>query len=221
MNLYLIRHAEPDYARDGLTRKGTRQAKALAKYLSAARFTHVYCSPMGRARKTMAPVLKHQSVEPVTLKWLEEIHARLGCGTWAWDVSIADLCNTTGLAEEIRDVVGSAAGEAIAGFQDLLAEHGYQQAGSVYRIPHPLPRPRPLVAVFAHGGLITTLLAEVLGVPFWETYCRVKYPPTGITHLRINHNGAWGDLRLVSYAARPHLPLQDDIDLPDTPYMGA
>ena len=33
MNIYIIRHAEPDYARDSLTEKGWREAELLSRRL--------------------------------------------------------------------------------------------------------------------------------------------------------------------------------------------
>ena len=49
MNIYIIRHAEPDYARDSLTEKGWREAELLSRRLSEIPDASYYTSPLGRA----------------------------------------------------------------------------------------------------------------------------------------------------------------------------
>ena len=56
MDIYLIRHADPDYANDSITELGVKEANKLGAYLKDVPLTHIYSSPMGRARKTMAPM---------------------------------------------------------------------------------------------------------------------------------------------------------------------
>ena len=60
----LIRHAQPEWIRDGLTvvdppltELGTRQAQALAEAMAGQEFDEVLVSPLLRARQTAAPVL--------------------------------------------------------------------------------------------------------------------------------------------------------------------
>ena len=52
MNIYIIRHAEPDYARDSLTEKGWHEAELLSRRLSKIPDASYYTSPLGRARAT-------------------------------------------------------------------------------------------------------------------------------------------------------------------------
>lgn len=59
MRLLIVRHADPEYANDGLTEEGQRQARALADKFAAVQargaepaITAVYSSPKGRARAT-------------------------------------------------------------------------------------------------------------------------------------------------------------------------
>ena len=62
MKLIIIRHAEPDYEIDGLTKKGQREAELLAKRLSEIKPDVFYCSTMGRAKCTIEPTLKALSI---------------------------------------------------------------------------------------------------------------------------------------------------------------
>ena len=57
MKILLIRHAEPDYARDSLTEKGWREAELLSQRLAGLDIRDIYCSPLGRARDTASLTL--------------------------------------------------------------------------------------------------------------------------------------------------------------------
>jgi probable phosphoglycerate mutase len=52
LKLYIIRHADPDYVADGLTATGYQEAALLAERLAVEGLTHLYTSPLGRARLT-------------------------------------------------------------------------------------------------------------------------------------------------------------------------
>ena len=58
MELYIIRHGDPDYANDTLTEKGWKQAEALVPRMVKVKPTKIYASPRGRAQDTAKPSLK-------------------------------------------------------------------------------------------------------------------------------------------------------------------
>ena len=72
MNILLIRHGDPDYVNDTLTKKGRQEAVALAKFLKNVPVKKFYCSPMGRARDTAAPTLSVLDRRAQILDWLHE-----------------------------------------------------------------------------------------------------------------------------------------------------
>ena len=72
MNIIIIRHGDPDYVNDTLTPKGRDEAIALAKFLKNTKVKKYYCSPMGRARDTAAPVLSFTEQRAQVLDWLHE-----------------------------------------------------------------------------------------------------------------------------------------------------
>ena len=87
MFITLIRHAEPEWVRDGfsqdnppLTARGHRQARRLADRLEAEHFDHVYVSPLLRTRQTAAPILNAQRRGEVIEPWLEEIRSPIWQG---------------------------------------------------------------------------------------------------------------------------------------------
>ena len=72
MTIYLIRHADPDYAHDTLTAKGWREAELLSKRLRGISNAFYYVSPLGRAQDTVSLALKAAHTNAVTLPWLHE-----------------------------------------------------------------------------------------------------------------------------------------------------
>ena len=71
MELYIIRHGDPDYANDTLTEKGWKEAEALAPRLLRIRPTDLYASPLGRAQDTARPSCKALGMEFTVENWLE------------------------------------------------------------------------------------------------------------------------------------------------------
>jgi len=204
MNLYLIRHADPDYASDSLTARGFEQAERLAEHLRDVPFTHVYCSPLGRAQRTMAPTARDRELTPVTLEWLREMRCDMGIGHASWNVTAAELAAEADLAGRVAGFMDPQVPEVLAGLDALLGAHGYRRAGPEFHcLDH--ADDADLCAVFAHAGLIMTLVAALFHLPLADFYAAVQYPPTGITHLRMVRNGGGAELRMLTFAARPHL----------------
>ena len=89
MQLIIIRHGDPNYALDTLTRKGIREAKLLANRISEMDVAAFYCSPLGRAKKTASYTLKKMKREAETCDFLREFqgtveHPEKG-KTHCWD----------------------------------------------------------------------------------------------------------------------------------------
>ena len=69
MEIVLIRHAEPEWVKDGksvvnppLTVRGSRQAELLGQRLAEEKFDHVFASPLQRTHLTAQPTLTRQTV---------------------------------------------------------------------------------------------------------------------------------------------------------------
>ena len=77
MRLLIIRHAEPDYAVDSLTKKGFREAACLAERLSKVKIDAFYVSPLGRAKDTAALTLEKLGREATECEWLREFAPRI------------------------------------------------------------------------------------------------------------------------------------------------
>lgn len=72
MNIYIVRHAEPDYTIDSLTEKGWREAELLSRRLSKITPAHYYVSPLGRAKDTASLTLKAVGAAAEECWWLRE-----------------------------------------------------------------------------------------------------------------------------------------------------
>ena len=52
MKILIVRHADPDYSIDSLTKTGWREAELLSQRLTKLDVTAFYQSPLGRAQDT-------------------------------------------------------------------------------------------------------------------------------------------------------------------------
>lgn len=72
MNIYIVRHAEPDYSIDSLTEKGWREAALLGKRLEKITPAYYYVSPLGRAKDTASFTLRAVGASAEEMDWLRE-----------------------------------------------------------------------------------------------------------------------------------------------------
>lgn len=91
MRLLIIRHGDPDYEKDSLTKRGWREAELLAERLSKLTVEEFYVSPLGRAKDTASLTLKKMNRTAKECQWLREFGARIvrpdrpGEESIAWD----------------------------------------------------------------------------------------------------------------------------------------
>lgn len=176
MELVLIRHAQPEWVRDGLnvvdpplTPLGQRQALHLAKAMVDERFDEVLVSPLMRARQTAAPVLEALGREEDIDGWLEEIRDPKWHGTPA--ERAAEAYNELRGRPAAARWDGLNGGESIREFVDrirlgvfnFLAERG------VRRVDHELPvweidEPGRRIALIAHAGTNSVTICHLLGL---------------------------------------------------------
>lgn len=221
MRLYLIRHADPDYANGTITAAGHQEAKALARRLAGLGLTHIYCSPLGRAQHTARYTLDQVPLEAQTCDWLQELR---GCyipipdhyyhkpQTVAWDVpgeiirSVEPLPTqaTWTQAPMMDDPAFAETFEMVRRESDgLLARHGYVREGGRYRIER---SSRDQVAVFCHGGLILTWLAHLLELPLVMVWAGFWPAPSSVTTVLIEERSTeWAVPRCIGFGDVSHL----------------
>lgn len=89
MKLLIIRHGDPDYEKDSLTKTGWREAELLANRLKTMDIAAFYVSPLGRAQDTASCTLKAMHRTAETLDWLQEfpLH-RMDADHWQTDAAV-------------------------------------------------------------------------------------------------------------------------------------
>ncbi len=176
MELLLVRHAQPEWVRDGLnvvdpplTELGRRQAAALAGAMAGLELDEVLVSPLQRARQTAEPVLDALGRREDIDMWLEEIRDPKWHGTPAERASEAykelrartatDRWNGLQGGENIREFVD----RIRLGAEKFLQERGVHQVESelpVWQIAEPGRR----IALIAHAGTNAIVICHLLGL---------------------------------------------------------
>jgi 2,3-bisphosphoglycerate-dependent phosphoglycerate mutase len=176
MEIVLVRHAEPEWVREGLsvsnpplTDRGHRQAERLAEILAGQAFDEIVVSPLLRARQTAAPLLATVRRDEVVDPWLEEIRDP------GWHGTPAEKAEQAYREMRERPIDhrwnGLDGGEPVRDFTDrirlgaslFLAERG------VHRLEHDLPvwrveSPGARILLVAHAGTNSVTICHLLGL---------------------------------------------------------
>lgn len=192
MKLLIVRHGDPNYAIDGLTEKGQREAQLLADRLCKEPITALYCSPLGRAKLTAEPTRQRLGLEAHDCDWLREFESghitvpHRGSEGHCWDLLPAFMSeNPTLFSDRWREHPMIAAGNAAeaydavcAAFDAVLAQHGYRRCGVNYTVE----RANHEVLLFVcHYGVSCVLLSHLMNCsPYslWQNACTL---PTSVT----------------------------------------
>ena len=210
MRIILIRHAEPDYAHDSLTPLGFQEADYLAKRVATWPVTAIYCSPLGRAQRTMEPSAKALGMEATTCDWLREhdsgSHIRPDGSqrptSVAWDLypdfwtkdpihfspgrwMTSDYMKSLPVPSEVQ---WKAVRE---GLDEILASYGYVREGLAYRIEKNAKRDALLV-FFCHLGQIGLDAGHLLNISPMQLWHDFWISPASVTVL--NSEERQGDL---------------------------
>lgn len=173
MNIYIIRHAEPDYERDSLTEKGWREAELLSRRLSKIENASYYTSPLGRARDTASLTLRAVGKEAEVFPWLREfdkgyaVPPEFNPKGFGWDFPprlwtsepayydparwmSAPAYKDSGIAPIYRAVTD--------GLDALTSKHGYERGDHVYKALRPNTEN---ILIFCHFGVACVLLSRL------------------------------------------------------------
>lgn len=217
MRLFIIRHADPDYANNTITPAGHLEAKALAERMKKLGLDHIYASPMGRARHTMQYTADALGMDHTILDWTAELG---DCVTtlepWGkmciWDIPgelirnqpkrftydnwhESELFNQPLFRETFERVVTSS--------DAFLAGHGYQREGGRYRIVKPN---RDKIAVFCHGGFGLWWLSHLLEIPLPLMFSGFHLPPSSVTTVLFDERSqTWATPRCTAVGDTSHL----------------
>jgi broad specificity phosphatase PhoE len=221
LRLYIIRHAEPDYEHNTITKKGHQEAKALSKRLKYEGLTRIYSSPLGRAIHTAEYTAKTTGLKMKVEDWTHEL-SDLKMETlppWgqlmAWDLPGERI-------RKKREHLSHDSWHKIPLFgqkkfraevarvnknSDLfLKRHGYQRQGGKYRI---LKSNRERIAVFCHGGFGTTWLAHLLEIPLPLVWSGFWMAPSSVTTVLLDERSKrWATPRCIGFCDLSHLQME-------------
>lgn len=193
MRILIIRHGDPDYARDSLTEKGFRERACLLETLKKEGITSIYVSPLGRAQRTAEPIAEYCGIEPITLDWLREFpgsvkppYEELGIvPAWNtncpwnlmpqyWTTQNEFYSNEMWADHPLYDGSGvhKTCAAIDAGWEALMDRHGYERNGQLYDIK-PDTDESQTIALFCHLGLGLGLLSRILKAPLpfmWQSF---------------------------------------------------
>lgn len=219
MRLYIIRHGDPDYVNDSLTEKGQMEAAALADYLPRLNLTHLYTSPLGRARETSEPAARKLGLPVRVLTWARELtgiyydiegFGRAAPFTLPGEItySLQPTPRYEGWQEQkYFDDPRFAAliHEMEEGSDALLKDHGYERDGALYRVIRPTD---DRVAIFCHQGLGTSWLAHLLNFPYQAAWAGLWQACSSITTVSMERrSGKYAIPRMIQMSATPHIDL--------------
>ena len=217
MRLSIIRHGDPDYTTDTLTEKGQREAQALAKRLANERLSHIYSSPLGRARETMSYTAEATQLIPLIEEWTRELAWWIPWQTpreriAAWDLHgeiIRGQDSYPGhddwhFLEYLENPIFRMGYESLCErSDDLLRRHGYDRAGGRYRCARPT---HDHIAVFCHGGFGLTWLAHLLALPLPLVWSGFWLPPSSVTTVLFDERSPeWAVPRCIGLGDVSHL----------------
>ena len=182
MELYIIRHGEPDVTLEDLsdpplTELGHRQAAATAELLARTHFDAVYVSPQRRAQQTAEPLLHGRDVEGHTEQRIAEFDYELG--SYVTSSDFEGMTRAEAMAKLMEFQGPPFQGRVRAGFDDIIASH-----------------PGETVAAVCHGGVVNVMVRDVLGAtesvgPHHASVTRITASRSGVRSLTTFNEHHW------------------------------
>lgn len=196
MRILIIRHGDPDYSIDSLTKKGWTEANLLADRLETEQIDDIYCSIYGRAKDTAAETLRRKNMTATYCDWLREIDY-MKCRDpqnpedfrHIWDFLPRDFCPRGELLKKddwkkddwIKDTdVPQLYDNVCAQLDGVLAKHGYFRHGNMYKTEC---GNHDTIAFFCHFGCESILLSHLLNTSpfvFLQNFCALTTSVTTI-----------------------------------------
>lgn len=195
MRIHIIRHADPDYARDDLTALGKSQAEALALHMKSLPLVRIYASPKGRAQATASYTSKVTGIPVHILDWAREMdELKTGHGyRWLpdpvviWNLPGHHLCQVR--QEEGELGAGSSVfpqPETINRFQELragwialLEENDIKVTKEGWKTDTQLLGED--FAIFCHHGVGLALLSLIMDIPVAALWRSIWLPPASVS----------------------------------------
>lgn len=211
MNLYLIRHADPDYQHDTITEYGEQQAEKLADWLKDLKVDELYHSSMGRASKTASYLAKKWKLTPIAVDWAREVcwkqnHVGNVDMHSPWGVKDRIIQNTNSYPqgdswfenpESKDDLFIESYKQHCKDLDAFLAKQGYQRNNQLYKAIEPNEK---TVVIVCHGGVISSWISYLTNVPFYHYISHMGVDQTAVTKIQFRGEKGTSDAAQLIYA---------------------
>lgn len=180
MKILLIRHAEPDYKNNTLTKKGFIEAEYLSERLKNSNITHIYSSPLNRAVLTAKPTAEKINREIKICDWLTEFEGKILLekekripwnmlpSIWQKETSVfnintwkeSGIYSSVDMPEKYEYVIHN--------LDKLLESHGARRENIIYKGENN----NDTIALFCHFGLGMVIASHLTGISpvlLWQT----------------------------------------------------
>jgi len=223
MEIVIIRHAQPEWVKDGLnivnpplTALGHQQARVLADALKGEDFDEIFVSPLERAKQTAEPVLHALGRDMVIADWLEEIRDPMWHGTpeeraqEAWKAEKQKNSHERWLGLDGGENVMDFVSRINDGTSEFLAQQGLLRTDNSLPVWSEQSRYQhgKRIALVCHAGTGSVALCHMLGLqptPWeWERFVIGHATINVISALRLGDGITFG-LRTLS--GNDHLPV--------------
>lgn len=210
MELYIIRHGDPDYAHDTLTPRGWEEAEKLGPRMAALQPTDIFCSPRGRAQDTAKPTCRLLGAEFTVEDWMNESMDYMqsltpdteNYGTYGYTVTVG------GGAVRLSDFApfrSPALDAMIANSDAFLAKLGFHREGLRYRADENAEK-HGNVLCFCHGGFGTAWIGHLLGMDPAYTWLKLDLYTTAVTRFSFVPKEGYAIPRMRYLGDTSHLP---------------
>lgn len=216
MILYFIRHADPDYYEDTITKKGKKQAKALAKYLQNLGINKIYSSPMGRAMDTMEYTASLVGIEPIIEDCLRELtDFWINRSPWGY-IGVFDIPGETMRMDLKKNEnnwynikyfkeinIKTEIKKLFLNIDEFIKKLGYEKREERY---YPIEPNSDRIAIFSHKAISITIIGYLLGISAPLMWAGFWMPTSSIsTILFEQRTRKWAVPRCIGFGDVPHL----------------
>ncbi len=223
MEITLVRHAEPEWVKDGLnidnpplTIRGFEQASMLGEWAKGREFDEVLVSPLLRTQQTAAPILESLNRPLVIEPWLEEIRNPIWHGTpeekaiAAYKAEKSKHFSDRWGGLEGGETVQEFVARINVGASLFLEERGIERQDVELPVWKKTSSYRPghRVLLVAHAGTNSVSICHMLGfapTP-WE-WDRLVIGHASVSHIRLFDLGEGVTFSLSQLSGTEHLPI--------------
>ena len=218
MDIYYIRHGEPDYKSPiaPLTKIGHKQAKAASIFLSKINFDYIFASPLLRAQQTAKYTADKLSKDIITLPWASEHLAYEDVG---YRDEEGKNINWIMFYQNIKNDIKRLIDDPNWYLDPVFKDRCFYQRGRDRVLSEmkkwmreylnvdfdgvhfkKIGKTPDNVALFAHGGFATLFFTTILHAHYLQFISKYKcLELAGIVHLRVNFDDDKPNIEIISY----------------------